>query len=37
MQSNSCLIDKVTKSFEILSENDLETVLDEIINNEFKF
>ena len=27
----SCQIDKVTKSFEILSENDVETVLDEII------
>ena len=27
----SCQIDKVTKSFEILSENDTETVLDEII------
>ena len=26
----SCQIDKVTKSFEILSKNDLETVLDEI-------
>ena len=26
----SCQIDKVTKSFEILSENDLETVLNEI-------
>ena len=29
----SCQIDKVTKSFEILSENDLETVLNEIIKN----
>ena len=29
----SCQIDKVTKSFEILSENYLETVLDEIIKN----
>ena len=29
----SCEIDKVTKSFEILSENDLETVLNEIIKN----
>ena len=29
----SCQIDKVTKSFEILSENDVETVLDEIIKN----
>ena len=27
----SCQIDKVTKSFEILSENDLEIVLNEII------
>ena len=27
----SCQIDKVTKSFEILSENDVETVLNEII------
>ena len=27
----SCQIDKVSKSFEILSENDVETVLDEII------
>ena len=26
----SCQIDKVTKSFEILSENDLETVLNQI-------
>ena len=33
MRSNSCQIDKVTKSFEILSENNLETVLDEIIKN----
>ena len=29
----SCQIDKVTKSFEILSENDVETVLNEIIKN----
>ena len=29
----SCQIDKVTKSFEILSENDLETMLTEIIKN----
>ena len=29
----SCQIDKVNKSFEILSENDLETVLNEIIKN----
>ena len=29
----SCQIDKVTKSFEILSENDIETVLNEIIKN----
>ena len=29
----SCQIDKVTKSFEILSENDVEAVLDEIIKN----
>ena len=29
----SCQIDKVTKSFQILSENDVETVLDEIIKN----
>ena len=29
----SCQIDKVTKSFEILSENDLETMLNEIIKN----
>ena len=29
----SCQIDKVTKSFETLSENDLETVLDEIMKN----
>ena len=29
----SCQIDKVTKSFEILSENDVETVSDEIIKN----
>ena len=28
-----CQIDKVTKSFEILTENDLETVLNEIIKN----
>ena len=28
---NSCQIDKVTKSFKILSENDLEIVLNEII------
>ena len=27
----SCQIDKVTESFEILTENDLETVLNEII------
>ena len=27
----SCRIDKVTKSFEILSENDVEIVLNEII------
>ena len=27
----SCQIDKVTKSFEILSENDVETVLNEIV------
>ena len=27
----SCQIDKVTKSFEILSENNVETVLNEII------
>ena len=27
----SCQIDKVTKSFEVLSENDLEIVLNEII------
>ena len=27
----SCQIDKVTKSFEILSENDVETVLNEIL------
>ena len=27
----ACQIDEVTKSFEILSENDLETVLNEII------
>ena len=29
----SCQIDKVTKLFEILSENDLEMVLNEIIKN----
>ena len=29
----SCQIDKVTKRFEILNENDLETVLNEIIKN----
>ena len=29
----SCQIDKVTKSYEILSENDVETVLNEIIKN----
>ena len=29
----SCQIDKVTKSFEILNENDLEIVLNEIIKN----
>ena len=29
----SCQIDKVTKSFEILTENDLEIVLNEIIKN----
>ena len=29
----SCQIDKVMKTFEILSEKDLETVLDEIIKN----
>ena len=29
----SCQIDKVTKSFEILSENNVETVLNEIIKN----
>ena len=29
----SCQIDKVTKSFEILSENDVKTVLNEIIKN----
>ena len=29
----SCQIDKVTKSFEILDENDVETVLNEIIKN----
>ena len=29
----SCQIDKVTKSFEILSENDVETVLNETIKN----
>ena len=29
----SCQIDKVTKSFEILSENDVETVLNEIIKD----
>ena len=29
----SCQTDKVTKSFEILSENDVETVLNEIIKN----
>ena len=29
----SCQIDKVIKSFEILSENDLEIVLKEIIKN----
>ena len=29
----SCQIDKVTKSFEILGENDVETVLNEIIKN----
>ena len=29
----SCQIDKVTKSFEILSENDVEIVLNEIIKN----
>ena len=29
----SCKIDKVTKSFEILSENDVEIVLNEIIKN----
>ena len=27
----SCQIDKVTKSFEILNENDVETVLNEIL------
>ena len=35
----SCQIDKVTKSFEILSENDLEIVLNEIIktmNSDFE-
>ena len=35
----SCQIDEVTKSFEILSENDLETVLDEIkktMNSNFE-
>ena len=35
----SCQIDKVTKSFEILSENDVETVLNEIIkamNSDFE-
>ena len=29
----SCQIDKVTKSFEILTENYVETVLNEIIKN----
>ena len=31
----SCQIDKVTKSFEILSENDVETVLNEILKTMY--